>query len=90
MLEEAVRRYLLVWIAEVLDLCLGKFSDSEKALPRGDLIPIRLPDLRCCKRQLASVVVQQVPEPQISPSDSASIAPQEKQPGCSRRILSAL
>ena len=76
-LEGAVRRHLLVWIAKVLDLCLGEFSDSEKALTRGDLIPIRLPDLRCRKRQLASVVVQQVPEPQSNPSDSASIEPQE-------------
>lgn len=89
-LEGAVRRHLLVWIAKVLDLCLGEFSDSEKALPRGDLIPIRLPDLRCCKRQLASVVIQQVPEPQSSPSDSASIEPQENQPGRSGRKLFTL
>lgn len=53
--------YLLVWIAEMLNLCLCEFTDPEQALARGNLIAVGLSNLCSSKGQLATIVVQQIP-----------------------------
>lgn len=53
--------HLVVWIAEVFDLCLGELPHSQEPLPRGNLIPIRLTYLCGCKWQLVAIVVVKIP-----------------------------
>lgn len=48
-------------MTEVLYLSLRELSDSNQPSSRGNLIPERLSNLRCCKGQFATIVVQQVP-----------------------------
>ena len=52
---------LVIWIAEVLDFCLGEFSHAEQAGSRCDLVAVGAAYLRCGKRQLAAIVVKQLP-----------------------------
>ena len=53
--------HLVVWVAEMLDLCLGKLPHAQQPLPRGDLVPIGLPYLGRRKGQLVAIVVVQIP-----------------------------
>jgi hypothetical protein len=52
---------LVVGVAEVLDLGLRELAHAQQARARRDLVAVGLPDLRGRERQLAAVVVQQVP-----------------------------
>jgi len=45
----------------MLDLGLRELAHAQQARARRDLVAVRLPDLRGRERQLAAVVVQQVP-----------------------------
>ncbi len=52
--------YLVGRVAEVLNLSLRELAHAQQPGTRGDLVAVRLPDLRGGEWQLAAVVVQQV------------------------------
>ena len=53
--------YLVIRIAEVLNLRLGELPHSQQPLPRRYLIAVGLANLGRRKRELAAVIVQQIP-----------------------------
>ena len=65
------RSHLVVWVDKVLNLCLREFPHAQQTGPRGNLIPVRLADLGCCKWQLAAIVVQEVPA--VTPTHAFAI-----------------
>lgn len=59
--SQEVTTHLAVWMAKVLDLCLGELTHAQQALARGNFVAVRLPNLRRRKGQPAAIVVKQVP-----------------------------
>lgn len=57
----------MLWMAEMLNLCLREFSDADEAGSRRDFISVRLPNLSSGKGKLAAIVVQKIPAGHNSP-----------------------
>ena len=55
--------HLVLGVHKVLDLGLRELAHAQQPRLGADLVAVGLPDLRGRERQLAAVVVQQVPAP---------------------------